>query len=92
MVCVFQEKSEGGGYTGGTMLTSRPLNPEVCPLCGQGNQCAMETERATGQKQPPCWCTQATFSAELLASAPTHSRGQACICAACAARGVVAGK
>ncbi|MDR7306246.1 cysteine-rich CWC family protein [Rhodoferax saidenbachensis] len=67
------------------MSTPRPTNPEVCPLCGQGNLCAMEVERVTGQKQPPCWCTQASFSAELLARVPAADRGQACICAACAA-------
>ncbi|MDZ7921868.1 cysteine-rich CWC family protein [Rhodoferax sp.] len=67
------------------MPTPSPTAPEVCPLCGQANQCAMELERATGQKQPPCWCTQATFSAELLANVPAADRGKACICAACAA-------
>lgn len=54
------------------MSTHRPSNPEVCPLCGQGNQCAMEVKRTTGQKQPPCWCTQASFSAELLAQVPAE--------------------
>ncbi|MBX9818678.1 MAG: cysteine-rich CWC family protein [Burkholderiaceae bacterium] len=67
------------------MPTPRPAPPEVCPLCGQGNQCAMELERATGQKQPPCWCTETTFSAELLARIPVIDRDKACICAACAA-------
>lgn len=76
----------GDGYTLG-MSTPSSTNPEVCPLCGKGNQCAMEVERETGQKQPPCWCTGATFSAELLASVSAESRGQACICAACAAFG-----
>jgi len=63
-----------------------PIDPTRCPLCGQGNQCAMEMEKATGQKQPPCWCTQATFSAELLARIPDALRNQACVCAACAAK------
>lgn len=67
------------------MPTPRPTNPEVCPLCGQGNQCAMELERATGQKQAPCWCTQVDFSAALLARVPVADQGKACICAACAA-------
>lgn len=67
------------------MNAMTPLPPEVCPLCGQANQCAMEIERATGRKQPPCWCTQASFSAELLARLPDSARNQACICAACAA-------
>jgi hypothetical protein len=83
---VFQEEKGGDRYTVGTMPTPRPTNPEVCPLCGQGNQCAMELERATGQKQAPCWCTQVDFSAELLARVPAANQGNTCICAACAAR------
>jgi hypothetical protein len=47
----------------------------------------MEVERETGQKQPPCWCTQASFSADLLARIPDAQRNQACICARCAAQG-----
>ncbi|APW44324.1 cysteine-rich CWC family protein [Rhodoferax saidenbachensis] len=68
------------------MATTPPLDPNRCPLCGQGNQCAMEVEKATGQKQPPCWCTHATFSADLLARIPDTLRNQACVCAACAAK------
>jgi hypothetical protein len=60
-------------------------NPADCPLCGQGNRCAMETQRVTGIQQPPCWCTQATFTAELLSRIPPPARGLACVCAACAA-------
>jgi len=59
--------------------------PGACPLCGQANLCAMEAQRVTGVKQPPCWCTRATFTAELLARIPTTARGVACVCAACAA-------
>lgn len=55
-----------------------------CPLCGKANHCAMELERVSGQKQPPCWCTQASFSANLLAQLPAESKGLACVCAACA--------
>ncbi|MBI5275039.1 MAG: cysteine-rich CWC family protein [Burkholderiales bacterium] len=61
------------------------MDPALCPLCGQANRCAMETERETGVKQPPCWCTQVDFSAELLASLPPDAKGLACICAACQA-------
>lgn len=55
-----------------------------CPLCGKANQCAMEVEKATGEKQPPCWCTRVDFSAELLEKVPLEARGKACICEACA--------
>ncbi|MBW0169405.1 MAG: cysteine-rich CWC family protein [Hydrogenophaga sp.] len=62
-----------------------PPDPCRCPLCGGDNRCAMEIERETGQPQAPCWCLSATFTAELLARVPPAARGQACICAACAA-------
>jgi len=61
-----------------------PADPNLCPLCGQSNQCAGEVERATGVKQPPCWCNQVKFEAELLLRIPEHARRKACICAACA--------
>jgi hypothetical protein len=59
-------------------------DPTFCPLCGQANRCAMEVERETGVKQPPCWCMQADFSEELLGRVPAAARRTACICAACA--------
>lgn len=65
------------------MQETEPIDPTRCPLCGQSNQCAGQLERVTGIKQPPCWCNQAQFSADLLASVPAHARRKACICAAC---------
>ena len=59
-------------------------DPGHCPLCGKTNQCAMVLERTSGAKQPPCWCTLATFSADLLAQLPAESKGLACVCAECA--------
>jgi hypothetical protein len=58
-----------------------------CPLCGEANRCAMEVERETGEKQPPCWCMTAAsgFSPALLARVPQEKRGLACVCARCAA-------
>ncbi|HOB65764.1 cysteine-rich CWC family protein [Ottowia sp.] len=61
-----------------------------CPLCGQPNGCALETERASGQAQPPCWCTAVAFSHALLDRVPADARGRACICRACAAQGQAA--
>lgn len=61
-------------------------DPTRCPLCGGDNRCAMETERATGQPQPPCWCTTAKFPPDLLARLPAEAAGKACICGACLAR------
>jgi hypothetical protein len=59
-------------------------DPSRCPLCGTPNQCAMETERVTGEPQPPCWCTQVQFPSAVLARVPASARAQACICRACA--------
>lgn len=67
-------------------MNTRP-DPTRCPLCGQPNVCAMELERASGQPQEPCWCTQVDFSAELLERVPLAARGMACICRACATAG-----
>ena len=68
-------------------MNPRPVDPRCCPLCGQSNQCANEVERATGQSQPPCWCTGVDFARELLASVPPQAVARACICPACAAAG-----
>nr|WP_295769485.1 cysteine-rich CWC family protein [Rhodoferax sp.] len=64
---------------------ARAIDTSLCPLCGQSNQCANETERATGISQEPCWCTTADFTPELLARVPAQARRLACICARCAA-------
>ncbi|MDM0001511.1 cysteine-rich CWC family protein [Variovorax sp. J22P240] len=64
-------------------------DPSRCPLCGETNRCAMELARETGQAQPPCWCMEADFSADLLARVPAEKRRLACICARCAALAVV---
>ncbi len=66
------------------MQETQPIDPTLCPLCGQSNQCAEQLERVTGIPQPPCWCNQATFGPELLARVPEHAQRQACICGACA--------
>jgi hypothetical protein len=66
------------------MPVALTVDPNQCPLCGQSNQCAGEVERVTGVKQPPCWCNQVAFEAELLSRVPQEARRKACICAACA--------
>lgn len=65
-------------------MNARLPDPTACPLCGQPNRCAMELQRETGQPQPPCWCTQVDFGADLLARVPAEARRLACICPACA--------
>lgn len=66
------------------MTAASTVDAMRCPLCGEPNRCAMEVERETGQKQPPCWCTQVEFSEDLLARVPAAAKRQACICQACA--------
>ena len=65
-----------------------PADPRLCPLCGQANQCAMEIEKQTGVQQGACWCSSASFSAELLGQIPDALRNQACVCEVCAAKPV----
>lgn len=77
------DKAPALGMPGGADVA-----PSRCPLCGGANGCAMETARATGQPQPPCWCTRVEFSAELLARVPPEALRSACICARCAAQPV----
>ena len=69
------------------MQTPPAIDPTCCPLCGQPNQCANEVERASGVKQPPCWCSARRFDAALLARVPAEAQGLACICPACARQG-----
>ena len=71
--------------TAPTTPTAEHIDPSRCPLCGQPNQCAMELARISGQPATgPCWCTQVSFSPDLLAQVPTAAQKRACICARCA--------
>ncbi len=69
--------------------TSTAINQSLCPLCGKANRCAMEIEKATGEKQSACWCVGMDFHADLLAKLPKEAQGTACICKACAEQNVV---
>ena len=65
-------------------MTPLPLiDPSLCPVCGQPNQCAMEVQKATGLEQQPCWCTHVDLSLDLLAKIPPELRGKACVCPGC---------
>ena len=65
------------------------IDPTICPVCGQPNQCAMEIQKASGLAQQVCWCTHVDFSRELLARIPPELQGMSCICARCAQSGLV---
>ena len=63
---------------------STPVNPNICPVCGQPNQCAMEIAKATGNPADECWCASMVFSAEALSRVPPQALNKACICKKCA--------
>jgi len=72
------------GYAGGLdrkkMLLELETSaaPGLCPLCGQPNNCgALKGE-------PDCWCRDAVIPQDVLDRVPTHLRGVACVCRACA--------
>ena len=58
------------------------VDPCLCPLCGQPNQCAM-AQPQSGEAKAPCWCTREPFSAALLQQVPGPLKDKACICRAC---------
>jgi hypothetical protein len=72
------------------MSPATAVDPCLCPLCGQPNQCAM-TQQQPGEVKVPCWCAREQFNAELLQQVPEPLKDKACICRACvqASRAVV---
>ncbi|MSP98474.1 MAG: hypothetical protein EXR29_14905 [Betaproteobacteria bacterium] len=58
--------------------------PNLCPLCGGDNRCAMELSPSRSPNIGECWCKSADFGNALLARVPEAARGKACICARCA--------
>ncbi|RYF01427.1 MAG: hypothetical protein EOO32_04045 [Comamonadaceae bacterium] len=66
--------------------TLPPIDPTRCPLCGRGNQCAIEA----GAPASECWCMAAPIPPEALAALAPAQRGQACLCPGCAAGAMTA--
>jgi hypothetical protein len=62
-----------------------PIDPAICPVCGQPNQCAMEIAKAKGNPVEECWCASMVFTPEILAKVPPQALNKACICKKCAA-------
>jgi hypothetical protein len=60
---------------------SQPVDPALCPLCGQPNACAMAA--SSGSAPAECWCASRRFDAPLLARLAPASAGRACICSRC---------
>jgi hypothetical protein len=53
-----------------------------CPICRESNDCGLTAGKTT------CWCFDARIPAAALERVPAEARNLACICQACAARGV----
>jgi len=60
-------------------LPPKPLRADLCPLCGQPNECGACQGNAAA-----CWCMSTPISADVLARLPAEERGLRCICARCA--------
>ena len=54
-------------------------DPDRCPICGDGNSCAM----AAGRSVSACWCYGARVP-RALEQVPAPSRGVVCVCPRCA--------
>jgi hypothetical protein len=61
------------------------VDPALCPLCGQPNDCALAS--ASGATQAECWCAAQRFEAKLLAKLAPASIRRACICRRCQREG-----
>jgi hypothetical protein len=64
---------------------SAQIDPSICPVCGEPNQCAIEVAKSTGKPLQECWCASAVFTAEILFKVPAQAINKACICKKCAA-------
>ena len=60
--------------------SATPVEPGLCPLCRQPNDCQLCTTTAY---KGPCWCAQTEIPAALLAQVPPDQRNQACLCRTC---------
>ena len=56
------------------------VDPELCPLCGEPNQCLLAAGAHSNQE---CWCFHVRFPASLLERVPEEARHRACICQQC---------
>ena len=54
------------------------LAESICPLCGQGNECAMAKGSAG------CWCERLSIPAEVLERVPEPAKRKVCVCLRCA--------
>ncbi|MEH6591745.1 MAG: cysteine-rich CWC family protein [Halioglobus sp.] len=62
------------------MKIEQPPQQSICPLCGEGNLCAV----SRGGDIEQCWCWNAGISGQALEKVPPQLVGKVCICANCA--------
>jgi hypothetical protein len=60
------------------------VEPNLCPLCGGANECAVAADQ---RDVHGCWCWAASFAAATLEQLPEAARGSACVCRRCAEAG-----
>ncbi|WP_337955963.1 cysteine-rich CWC family protein [Curvibacter lanceolatus] len=72
-------RSEGHNAVMTASLPPEPLRADLCPLCGQPNECGACQGNASA-----CWCMSTPIGADVLARLPAEERGLRCICARCA--------
>lgn len=61
-------------------MTDTP-QPQVCPACGQSNQCALANPISATR---PCWCFSVQIDPQALERVPADLRNRACLCPRCA--------
>ncbi|MDJ0522375.1 MAG: cysteine-rich CWC family protein [Planctomycetota bacterium] len=59
-----------------------PADEGVCPLCGEANDCAVDSGVAN------CWCFSKHLDGDLVAWLAARGIDGACLCEVCAAEGV----
>ena len=68
------------------------MNPNLCPLCGNNNQCANlaasspPNPTSSAEEPPHCWCMDEEIPRAALDDIPDALKGEACICQSCARR------
>jgi len=62
-----------------TKHAKNDLDPSICPLCGEPNQCALAADPTATE----CWCELVDFPEELLAQIPDKAVRKTCVCQKC---------
>ncbi len=63
------------------MSSSLKIDPTICPLCDQPNQCGKEDP--SHQIDGRCWCATEIIPREIFKLVPEEKLNKACICKKC---------